>query len=64
MIKIEENCIVTKLNAGSKQENIKFPSRYREKINERIVTILPCNDDYKLLDLLHQNNIFGEKDAD
>lgn len=64
MIKIEENCIVTKLNAGAKQENIKFPSRYREKINERIVNILSCNDDYKLLDLLHQNNIFGGKDAD
>ncbi len=64
MVNNEENCIITKLNAGAKQENIKFPSFYREKINERLVKILSCNDDYKLLDLLHKNNIFGEKDND
>ena len=64
MVNIEEDCITTKLNAGAKQENIKFPSIYREKINERLVKILSCNDDYKLLNLLHQNNIFGGKDND
>ncbi len=60
MVNIEEACIITKLNAGAKQENIKFPSIYREKINKRLVKILSCNDNYKLLNLLHQNNIFGE----
>lgn len=64
MVNIEEDCITTKLNAGAKQENIKFPSLYREKINERLVKILSCHDDYKLLNLLHQNNIFGGKDND
>lgn len=64
MASIEKDCIITKLNAGAKQENIKFPSLYREKINERLVKILSCHDDYKLLNLLHQNNIFGGKDND
>ncbi|MBQ9939961.1 MAG: N-6 DNA methylase [Clostridia bacterium] len=64
MIAIEEECIVTKLNAGTEQENIKFPCHYREILNQRFLKILSCNQDYKLLDLLHQNNVFGEKKID
>ncbi len=62
MINVEENYIVTKLNAGAKQENIKFPSQYREKINQRLLKILSCDEDYKLLNLVHKNNIFGGND--
>ncbi len=59
MVNVEKDYVVTKLNAGAKQENVKFPSYYREKINQRLLKVLSCNEDYKLLDLLHKNNIFG-----
>lgn len=65
MKKNETNCMVTKLNSGSKQENIKFPSKYREKINQRLLKILGCSENYKLLNRLHMNNVFnkGENNA-
>lgn len=56
----ESKFIVTKVNAGSLQENIKFPEKYRNKINKRILKIIGANQDYKLLNLIH-NNKFSKK---
>ena len=39
-VEIEQSCIVTKLNSGTIQENIKFPSKYRDQINDRLLKIL------------------------
>lgn len=60
MISVEKDCLVTKLNAGKVQENIKFPSEYRNKINQRILKILGfANINSNIFDLVHKNSIFG-----
>ncbi len=60
MMRIEKECVVTKLNAGSIQENLKFPSKYRDQINNRLLKILGF--DYlrsQAFDILHKNSFFG-----
>ena len=51
----EDKFIVTKLNAGFAQENIKFPEEYRIKINERILKILGHNVENSIFDNVHSN---------
>ena len=61
MIKIEKSCVVTKLNSGEIQENIKFPSKYRDKLNRRFLDILGIYYvDIKVFDNVHKNNFFGK----
>lgn len=57
----ESNFIVTKVNAGALQENIKFPENYRNKINKRILKIIGANIDAKVFDLIHNNKFFNNK---
>ena len=64
MISIEKDCIATKLNAGSLQENIKFPAKYRDIINERFIKILGTNVKTSNFELVHSNKIFLEVDND
>lgn len=64
MASLERKFISTKLNAGSKQENIKFPKRYREQINSRFFKILNCTDNPFSLNLVHSNRVFGLKNED
>ena len=59
MVQIETKYIVTKLNAGETQENIKFPCVYRRRINQRILKILKCTEQSELFDLIHANNVFN-----
>lgn len=54
----EREYVVTKLNAGTEQENIKFPPTFRNKINSRFFRILGSDDDHNLLDLVHSNTVF------
>jgi predicted RNA methylase len=58
MSALEKKFIVTKLNAGAVQQNIKFPPEYREKINTRFFKILGCGDKPEILDMLHNNTVF------
>lgn len=61
----EKDFMVTKLNAGKEQENIKFPKNYRDEINSIFFKILNCTDDPSLFNLVHSNRIFGlEEDED
>lgn len=63
MIKIEKECIVTKLNAGTLQENIKFPSKYRDQINDRLLKILGFDKlNSNNFDVVHKNSFFGKLD--
>lgn len=64
MSQVENKYIIKKLNAGKVQENIKFPSTYRKKINERLFNILGCADSHKLLDLVHSNAVFVNHEED
>lgn len=60
MISIEKQCIVTKLNAGKLQENIKFPEKYRVEINNRILKILGFNGlSSDIFNVVHKNSFFG-----
>ena len=54
MINISSNFIITKNNVGV-QENIKFPSRYRDKINRKILDILGLDISEKVFDVVHSN---------
>lgn len=45
---------ITKNNVGV-QENIKYPRKYRDKINKRILKILDVDMNYKLLNIIHSN---------
>ena len=57
----EKTFIITKINAGKPQENIKFPIEYRNQINERLLKILGFNNLEKTaFETLHKNNFFGE----
>lgn len=65
MIEIEQACIVTKLNAGKLQENIKFPADYRNHINDRLLKILGFgNLKSSSFDVVHKNSFFGDISAD
>lgn len=54
----EENYIITKMNAGSVQENIKFPEEYREAINERLLSVLGFDLDGSVFNKVHANCFF------
>ena len=56
----EDRFIITKTNAGSVQENIKFPEEYREKINSRILAILNRSEDSSVFNVIHKNHFLGE----
>ncbi|MCL2806532.1 MAG: SAM-dependent methyltransferase [Treponema sp.] len=58
MTSAERQYIVTKLNAGAEQENIKFPAEFREQINARFFKILGCTDNPELLRMVHSNAAF------
>lgn len=60
----ESKHLVTKLNAGVEQENIKFPPKYRDKLNKLLFRIMGCADDYKLLNLVHSNSTFSTKEEE
>ena len=49
---------VTKMNAGSVQENIKIPSKIREDINIRLLEILDRKEDLSSLQKIHNNRFF------
>ena len=54
----EREYIVTKMNAGEIQENIKFPEEYRIKINNRILKILDVDATSSIFDEVHSNTYF------
>lgn len=60
MMSIEKEFIVTKLNAGSIQENIKFPKKYRSRINNRLLKILKCDIQEETFNGVHKNSFFGK----
>lgn len=55
----EDSFIVTKLNAGTHQENIKFPEKYRIEINKRILSILGFTYSGDIFNPIHINHFTG-----
>lgn len=60
LIQNENNYIITKINAGKLNENIKFPEKYRKQINKQILKILKVDFDEKILNSIHSNRNFNE----
>lgn len=58
MISKEKEYISTKVNAGVVQENIKFPEKYKNIINSKILHILGCKDEPAIFDQVHANKFF------
>ena len=54
MINNANNFKITKNNVGI-QENIKYPRKYRDLINERFLRILDIDVDFKIFDIVHSN---------
>lgn len=55
----EKKYFVYKVNAGKKQENIKFPIQYRNKINKLFFEILNINEDIEKLNVIHSSSFFN-----
>ena len=55
----ENDYIITKMNAGVVQENIKFPEEYRESINSRILLVIGNGKDSSVFKKIHSNKYFN-----
>ena len=58
MIENEKKYISTKVNAGLVQENIKFPKKYRDMINSKILKMLEYNKNTNVFNSIHANKFF------
>lgn len=61
MAKHEKDYVVTKVNAGVIQENIKFPEKYRNEINKHLLKMLEMNVEPEVFDLVHANSFSKEQ---
>lgn len=61
MVSSEDKYLVYKKNANVMQENIKFPIKYREKLNKILFRIIGTTIDIKALDKIHNNYLYFEK---
>lgn len=58
----EKNYLVYKMNAGKKQENIKFPVEYRDRINKLFFEVLGINEKTNILNKIHSSSLFEESE--
>lgn len=60
----ESEYLVYKVNANKKQENIKFPKKYRDEINKLFFDVLGINEDVSILKKIHSSSLFDESDSE
>lgn len=60
----EKKYLVYKMNAGKKQENIKFPVEYRNKINKIFFEVLGIKENINIFNKLHSSSLFEESGSD
>lgn len=63
MISCEKDYFVYKKNAQKVQENIKFPEKYRDRINRIMFDILGIEGSMGILNIIHSNSIFDLKEG-
>lgn len=61
MCRVQNDFRIVKMNAGTAQENIKFPDTYRDRINNRILKILGIDETAQVFEKVHSNSFFEEK---
>ena len=64
MQKNESKYLVYKMNAGKKQENIKFPVKYRNRINKLFLEVLGINENTSIFNRIHSSSLFAESSDD
>ena len=62
MINKEDEFLTYKKNAAEMQENIKFPTKYRQKINSILLEALNINNP-DIFDIVHSNSFFRKEEA-
>lgn len=60
----EKDFLVYKVNAGKKQENIKFPKKYRNEINRLFFEVLNIKEDISILNKVHSSSLFEESESE
>ena len=59
----EKEFLVYKMNAGKRQENIKFPKKYRDRINTIFLEVLGFkNCDSDIFNKVHSSSLFEESE--
>lgn len=59
MQKLEPSCIVKKKNSGKMMENIKFPKKYRDEINEILLRVIGSDKGKDIFDVVHAHSNFS-----
>ena len=62
MQKNEARYLVYKMNAGKKQENIKFSVEYRDKINKIFLDVIGVDKDTAIFNKIHSSSLFIESE--
>lgn len=62
LMESEKFFVITKMNAGAPQQNIKFPESYRTEINARILKILGINLNGEAFNVIHTNRFFNDEE--
>lgn len=62
MQKNESKYLTYKMNAGKKQENIKFPVEYRNKINKIFLEVLGIDKSVNIFNRVHSSSLFVESE--
>ena len=60
----EKDYLVYKMNAGKKQENIKFPIKYRNKINKIFLSTLELKENTNIFNKIHSSSLFIESEGE
>ena len=64
MQKNETKYLTYKMNAGKKQENIKFPGEYRDRINKIFFDALGIDSNVNIFYRVHSSSLFVENEVD
>ena len=64
MQKKESKYLVYKMNAGKEQENIKFPTEYRNRINKIFFDALNIKEPAEILNKVHSSSLFSESEEE
>ena len=50
-------------NSGKMMENIKFPEKYRDEINDIFLRDLDANYDHHVFDIVHAHSVCKDKEG-
>ena len=59
MQSIEPSHISKKKNSGKMMENIKFPEKYRDEIDDILLRNIDVSDGHKVFDIIHAHSVFN-----